>query len=119
MNAIQEARRQGQAICLGYIHRGLIKSGEFRELIEQGISGATSNPTIFEKAIVGSTDYDETILTLAKNGRNTESVYESLAAGQAYYQGSFKTGRCSNYIRTHWQTDLALKSLIVIYIGDT
>jgi len=101
MNAIQEARRQGQAIWFDYIRRGLIKSSELRELIEQGISDVTSNPTIFEKAIVGSTDYDEAILTLAKDGKNTESIYGALATGQAYYQGSFKTGRCSSYIRTH------------------
>ncbi len=62
MNAIQEAQRLGQAIWLDYIRRGLLKSGEFQQFIEQGISGVTSNPTIFEKAIVGSTDYDEAIL---------------------------------------------------------
>ncbi|MFC2013551.1 bifunctional transaldolase/phosoglucose isomerase [Chloroflexota bacterium] len=79
MNAIQEALQQGQAFWLDYIRRGLIKSGEFHELIGQGISGVTSNPTIFEKAIVGSTDYDEAILALAKAGKDTRSIYEALA----------------------------------------
>lgn len=79
MNAIQEAQHQGQAIWLDYIRRGLLKSGEFQGLIEQGISGVTSNPTIFEKAIVGSTDYDEAILTLAKADKDTGEIYETLA----------------------------------------
>jgi len=79
MNAIQEALQQGQAIWFDYIRRGLLKAGEFQELIEQGISGVTSNPTIFEKAIVGSTDYDEAILALAKTGKGTGSIYEALA----------------------------------------
>ena len=39
----------------------------------------TSNPTIFEKAIVGSTDYDAAILTLAKADKKTEEIYEILA----------------------------------------
>jgi transaldolase/glucose-6-phosphate isomerase len=78
MNAIKEALQQGQAIWLDYIRRGLLKSGEFQELIEQGISGVTSNPTIFEKAIVGSSDYDEAILALAKTNKETRSIYEAL-----------------------------------------
>ncbi|MFC2069491.1 bifunctional transaldolase/phosoglucose isomerase, partial [Chloroflexota bacterium] len=79
MNVIQEALQQGQAIWLDYIRRGLIKSGEFQEFIGKGISGVTSNPTIFEKAIVGSTDYDEAILKLIKTKKDIESIYEALA----------------------------------------
>ena len=79
MNAIQEAQRLGQAIWLDYIRRGLLKSGEFEQFIEHGISGVTSNPTIFEKAIVGSTDYDEAILALTKANKDTGEIYETLA----------------------------------------
>lgn len=79
MNTIQKAMQQGQAIWLDYIRRGLLKSGEFQQLIEQGISGVTSNPTIFEKAIIGSTDYDEAILTLVKTARDIGDIYEALA----------------------------------------
>jgi transaldolase/glucose-6-phosphate isomerase len=79
MNAIQEAQGLGQAIWLDYIRRGLLKSGEFQQFIEQGISGVTSNPTIFEKAIVGSTDYDEATLALTKANKDTGEIYETLA----------------------------------------
>ncbi len=78
MNTIREAQRHGQGIWLDYIRRSLLKSGEFQGLINQGISGVTSNPTIFEKAIVGSTDYDEAILTLAKADKGVGEIYETI-----------------------------------------
>ena len=79
MNPIQEANQLGQAMWLDYIRRGLLKSGELRELVETGISGVTSNPTIFEKAIVGSTDYDEALLALARKDKSAVEIYETLA----------------------------------------
>ncbi len=78
-NPIQQAQRLGQAMWLDYIRRGLIESGELERLIEQGISGLTSNPTILEKAIVESTDYDEALLALARTGNSVEETYEVLA----------------------------------------
>jgi transaldolase/glucose-6-phosphate isomerase len=56
-----------------------LRSGEFQRLIEQGISGVTSNPTIFEKAIAGSADYDQEIRTLARSTANKVVIYEKLA----------------------------------------
>ena len=48
----------GQSVWLDYIRRSLITSGELKRLVvEDGLRGVTSNPAIFEKAIVGSTDY--------------------------------------------------------------
>ena len=79
MNAIQEAYRLGQAMWLDYIRRGLLNSGEFQQLIDQGISGVTSNPTIFEKVISGSTDYDEALLLLAGTDKSAIEIYETLA----------------------------------------
>ncbi len=79
MNPIQEAQRLGQAAWIDYIRRGLLTYGEFQRLIDQGISGVTSNPTIFEKAIVGSTDYDEALLVCAKANKSTGETYETLA----------------------------------------
>ena len=43
------------------MRRGLLASGELQRLIDLGVTGLTSNPTTFEKAISGSTDYDETL----------------------------------------------------------
>jgi hypothetical protein len=79
MNSIQRAHQIGQAIWLDYIRRSLLNSGEFGEYVEKGISGVTSNPTIFEKAIIGSTDYDDTLLQLAHTSLLTSEIYEHLA----------------------------------------
>jgi transaldolase/glucose-6-phosphate isomerase len=71
----------GQSIWYDNIRRGLIQSGELQRLIdEDSITGITSNPTIFEKAINGSDDYDETIRALVSRGVNdAQQVFETLA----------------------------------------
>jgi len=52
-------REHGQSVWLDYIRRHLLQSGEFARLVkEDGIRGVTSIPSIFEKAIAGSTDYE-------------------------------------------------------------
>ena len=58
MNPILALQDVGQSIWLDYIRRDLITGGELNRLIGQGIRGVTSNPSIFEKAIAGSRDYD-------------------------------------------------------------
>jgi len=78
MNSIKEAQCLGHDIWLDYIRRGLINSGEFLGYIEQGISGVTSNPTIFEKAITGSNDYDESLLRLSREKKDNGDIYETL-----------------------------------------
>src|SRR5215468_7394936 len=57
-NPLRALQVFGQSVWLDYIRRSLITSGELRRLIdEDGLRGVTSNPSIFEKAIAGSTDY--------------------------------------------------------------
>ena len=68
----------GQSVWLDFMHRGILKSGELRRLVETGIRGVTSNPTIFEKAITGSHDYDEQISKLAAEGKSTTEIYEAV-----------------------------------------
>ncbi|HOO45114.1 MAG TPA: bifunctional transaldolase/phosoglucose isomerase, partial [Deltaproteobacteria bacterium] len=79
MTKLQELASMGQAIWFDYIRRNLITSGELRSLIEQGVRGVTSNPTIFEKAIAGSADYDEDLKDLVRSGNSIEEIYERLA----------------------------------------
>lgn len=68
-NAIELLRHQGQSVWLDYIRRGLITSGELERMVRNGwISGITSNPSIFRKAISGSSDYDEALRKLADRG---------------------------------------------------
>src|SRR3954452_23147332 len=65
-NAIKELRKEGQSLWLDNIRRQLITSGELARLRDEGITGVTSNPTIFEKAVSGSTDYDEALVELVR-----------------------------------------------------
>jgi transaldolase/glucose-6-phosphate isomerase len=70
----------GTSIWLDQIRRTLITSGELERLIrEDSLRGVTSNPAIFEKAILGSTDYDEQIEELARAGVDSEGIYEEIA----------------------------------------
>jgi transaldolase len=62
MNAIHRLRELGQSVWLDFVNHELVESGELRRMIEHdGISGLTSNPTIFEKSIARSKDYDDLI----------------------------------------------------------
>ena len=80
MSKLHELNAIGQSIWLDYIHRHLIRSGELKQMIANGIRGMTSNPTIFEKAIANSTDYDDQLRELFKQeGLDTVAIYESLA----------------------------------------
>ncbi|MFH1621999.1 MAG: transaldolase [Candidatus Omnitrophota bacterium] len=68
----------GQSVWLDNISRSLIDSGEFSRLIELGVTGVTSNPTIFDKAISGSPDYDRMIKDCKIKGLNTFEIYDEL-----------------------------------------
>ncbi|HYM09376.1 MAG TPA: bifunctional transaldolase/phosoglucose isomerase [Bryobacterales bacterium] len=81
MNPLRGLEQLGQSVWLDYIRRSLITSGELRLLIEQdGLRGVTSNPSIFEKAIVGSTDYTGALGKLYEQGeRDPKRLFERLA----------------------------------------
>src|SRR5450759_674587 len=65
-NAVKELKQAGQSLWLDNIRRQLITSGELARLRDEGLTGVTSNPTIFEKAVSGSTDYDEAMVQLVR-----------------------------------------------------
>ena len=80
MNPLLALKSFGQSVWLDSIRRGHILSGDLRRLVEKdGISGETSNPAIFEKAIVGGSDYDEAISELIAAGKSALDVYEAVA----------------------------------------
>ncbi len=79
-NPLKQLGTLGQSIWLDYIRRDLIASGGLRRLIEEdGLRGMTSNPSIFEKAIVESHDYDEDIRSMVREGKSTDAIYEALS----------------------------------------
>jgi transaldolase/glucose-6-phosphate isomerase len=70
----------GQSVWLDYIRRSLITSGELKRLVvEDGLRGVTSNPAIFEKAIVGSTDYEAVIRSSESAALDAKGLYEKIA----------------------------------------
>src|SRR5215470_2124084 len=70
----------GQSVWLDYIRRSLITSGELKRLVaEDGLRGVTSNPAIFEKAIVGSTDYQAVIESKESATLDAKALYEKIA----------------------------------------
>jgi transaldolase len=78
MTKVHELSKLGQSIWFDNISRALIESGELAELVQTGVRGVTSNPSIFEKAIAGSSDYDQALSKLVNQGRSVAEIYEAL-----------------------------------------
>ncbi|MDA3923850.1 MAG: transaldolase [Kiritimatiellae bacterium] len=79
-NPLKQLETFDQSIWLDYIRRDLITGGELKRLIdEDGLRGMTSNPAIFEKAIVESDDYEEDIRAQALAGNDAKSIYETIS----------------------------------------
>ncbi len=78
-NPLIELQQVGQSPWVDSFKRGWLTSGELQRMIrEDGARGVTVNPTIFEKAISGSTDYDDAIRELVAQGKDSQQVYEAL-----------------------------------------
>ena len=79
MSKAHELLKVGQSIWYDNIRRGLIVDGGLQALIDAGVVGVTSNPSIFEKAIAHSSDYDDATKSLVAEGKSAPEIYESLA----------------------------------------
>jgi transaldolase/glucose-6-phosphate isomerase len=78
-NSLFELSEAGTSVWLDYIRRTLMTSGDLKRMIdEDAVVGMTSNPTIFEKAIGGSDDYDDTLRKLIDSGKSDEDIMLSL-----------------------------------------
>ena len=84
--------QQGQSPWLDNLRRGYLTSGELAALRDRGVRGLTSNPSIFQKAIQGSSDYDDQFGELVRSGASISDDYWSLvrsvgSAGTALRKG--------------------------------
>jgi transaldolase len=80
MTHLRELRDAGVSIWLDTLSRDLLESGSFSRLVERGVTGATSNPTIFADAITGSSAYDAQLADLARGGlTDPRELFFSLA----------------------------------------
>ncbi len=104
VNRVKELARLGQSIWYDNISRSLLTSGGLRRLIDEGLLGMTSNPTIFEKAILGSSDYDETLRRLIGEGASVEDIYDALTlddvgrAADEFRRAYDRTGGADGYV---------------------
>ena len=80
-NPLLQLAAAGQSVWLDYIHRSILENGELKRLIDQdGVTGVTSNPSIFEQAIGHGTDYDDRLQSLLAEGiEAAPDLYERLA----------------------------------------
>ncbi|MBI3325683.1 MAG: transaldolase, partial [Nitrospinae bacterium] len=81
MNPLIRIQQYGQSVWYDNIRRSLITSGELQAMVDHdGLRGVTSNPAIFEKAIAGSTDYNNTLKALERqHDMDAKALYELLA----------------------------------------
>jgi len=78
-NPLAQLAKAGQSVWYDQMERKLVTTGALQTMIEQDdLRGMTSNPTIFEKAIGGSEDYDAQLRTLASQGKSREEIYDEL-----------------------------------------
>ncbi len=78
-NQIQQLLDAGQSVWLDNLRRSMFASGELQRLIDRGLRGMTSNPTIFEKAIGAGSDYDEQLSKLVGSEKNADALFWDLA----------------------------------------
>src|SRR5437667_12792870 len=72
--------RAGVSVWLDQIRRSLIDGGELERMVsEESLRGVTANPAIFEKAILGSPDYDDQTVELAGQGLDARGIYDEIA----------------------------------------
>lgn len=81
MAGMKDLSALGQSVWLDYIRRSMVRGGELEAMIDRGLRGLTSNPSIFEKAISGGTEYDDAIReAIAEDpGITNEALFERLA----------------------------------------
>jgi transaldolase / glucose-6-phosphate isomerase len=81
MNPVKALQDHGQSVWLDFLARGFIAKGNLKKLVDDdGVRGVTSNPSIFEKAIAHSDEYDKAIArALEANDRSVGELYEALA----------------------------------------
>lgn len=80
MNPLNKIQEHNQSIWLDLLDREIMDSGKLQQLIDDDdLRGLTSNPSIFEKAISGSSDYDEDIIELSKTEDSNAAIFFDLA----------------------------------------
>lgn len=115
MNPLRSLSESGQSVWLDYIQRKLLATGELDRLVEEdGVTGVTSNPAIFEKAVADSDDYDDVTARMGREGSaDPKAVYEAIAmrdireAADVLQSVYRETGRRDGYVSLEVSPHLA------------
>lgn len=113
MSRIAELQTQGQSIWLDYIERGMVQSGELQSLVDEGVTGVTSNPSIFQQAISKSPAYQDDLQALIASQQETKPIYETLAVADIQSAADVlrsvydKTNAYDGYVSIEVAPDLA------------
>lgn len=113
---IQKLADFGQSIWLDNINRSIIENGKLKELIDLGLRGMTSNPSIFDKSIRLSNDYDARIEELCNAGKTTFEIYDDLTvkdvqdAADLFKQVYEDTRGLDGYVSLEVNPELAFKT---------
>jgi transaldolase len=120
---MEQLEALGQSVWLDYISRSLIKTGRLNDLIGLGITGMTSNPTIFDQAINAGDAYDERIRTLKKAGKSIFEIYDDItiadiqAAADIFRPLYERTQGLDGYVSLEINPQLAYKTRETIEEG--
>ena len=119
MKNIEILKENKQSLWLDFISRDLVQSGELEALIKQrGVTGLTSNPSIFEKAISDSNDYDKSIIKLLKSNSKISapeifeelSVYDIKKAAELLLKTYENTNHLDGYVSIEVSPKVAYKT---------
>ena len=120
MNRIQELQKQGQSIWLDYIERGMVQSGELQRTVDEGVTGVTSNPTIFQQAISKSEAYRDSLQQLVIGNLDNKTIFEQLAiadiqaAADVLHPIYQRTAKQDGYVSIEVAPDLAYDTAATI-----
>ena len=120
---IEKLAEFGQSAWLDNISRSMIETGKLREMIELGLRGMTSNPTIFDKSISLTNDYDGRIKKLHRIGKSVFEIYDELTvkdvgdAADIFKSVYDKTERLDGYVSLEINPKLASKTKQTIEEG--
>ncbi|HLF19124.1 MAG TPA: transaldolase [Candidatus Omnitrophota bacterium] len=114
-STMQQLAQHGQSAWLDFISRSMLDSGKLEELIQNGLRGMTSNPSIFNNAIGQTNEYDEQIIKYKHQGKSTFEIYDELTikdiqeACDLFAEVYKKTNRLDGYVSLEINPKLANK----------
>lgn len=123
MNSIKQIRNAGQSLWIDCLTRSYLVSGKFESDLNEGITGLTSNPTILQKSIANTSDYDAEIDLCSRQDKDSMDLYEEIIrrdiaiAAQLLHRTYTSTDREDGYVSIEVDPAFAHRVDATIYQG--